>query len=122
MAFYSEKLFYRTIYLGIKPSALRKLQLVQNPVPLPFGNKGYHRHIINILHSVHWFPIEYQMKFKVLVIIFKTLNGLESNISKTLNKHQQENCSRLLCLSSKMELSILRIKLMCEGYTSLVGC
>lgn len=33
-------------------------------------------HITSILQKLHWFPIQFQIKFEVLLMIYKALNNL----------------------------------------------
>ena len=43
------------------------------------GKIGWHLrvdHITPILHSLHWLPIHYRIKYKTLLLVFKSLHGL----------------------------------------------
>lgn len=75
-----------SVYLGMKPSALTKLQLVQKALICLLSNTGYLGRIRPVLCSLHWLLIEHWIKFKVSVIIFKMLQSLGPGISKRLSK------------------------------------
>lgn len=63
------------IYLDVHPSALRKLQLVQNDSASLLSKTG-NVNIKPVLHSLHWLPIEYPIKFQILALIVKVLHGM----------------------------------------------
>lgn len=70
------------MYLGMKPAALWKLQLVPTAALGLLGNTSSYGHTKPGLCSLHWRPIEYQIKVTVLII--KALHG--SWVSKRLPK------------------------------------
>jgi hypothetical protein len=55
---------------------LYKLQSVQNAAARLICNVGRFEHITPSLFSLHWLPIAYRIKFKILLLTFKALNGL----------------------------------------------
>lgn len=65
------------IYQATKPSALRKLQLVQNSAACLLSNMGYHEHLMHVLCSLCWLPMEYWIKFEVLVLIIRTIHHMD---------------------------------------------
>jgi len=69
-------------------SNLSRLQKVQNCDArlILCIRKCYH--IAPIFIKLHWFPIEYRFKFKILLQIFKVLNGMSPSCSSDLiQKH-----------------------------------
>lgn len=64
-----------TLY-GVPKYQLEKLQRVQNAAGrLITGIKKF-EHITSALMGLHWLPIEYRIKFKILLLVYKSLNGL----------------------------------------------
>lgn len=51
------RVYSNAVYLGMKPSGLRKLQIIQNTAACPLNNTIYNKHIIG-----------YRVKFKVFVL------------------------------------------------------
>ena len=59
-------------------NALQQLQLVQNAVArFPTKTKQF-EHITPILKSLHWFPVCQRIDFKILLLTYKSMNGLGS--------------------------------------------
>ena len=45
-----------------------------------------HEHITSVLRELHWLPIELRIQFKILLIIFKAINGMAAMyITELLN-------------------------------------
>lgn len=67
----SHLVYSSAIYLDMKPSILRKLQVVQKASGHFLINTGNCKPIASVLHSLHFLSIEYGIKYKILVHIFK---------------------------------------------------
>lgn len=55
---------------------IQKLQLMQNTIVRLLMGIDCHQHIILVLKGLHWLPICYLTRFKVLVLMYKTPNSL----------------------------------------------
>lgn len=76
-AFISSRLDYcNALYVGVSQSSLRRLQLVQNAAARLLTNTRKREHITPILSSLHWLPVSFRVDFKILLFVFKALNGL----------------------------------------------
>lgn len=74
-AFIMSRLDYcNSLYVGLDQRSLRCLQLVQN-ARLLTGTKK-HDHITPVLAFLHWLPVHSRIDFKILMFVFKILNGL----------------------------------------------
>ena len=68
--------FCNAFDIGLSLCLVRKLQLVQNMAARLVTNPSRGEHITPTLISLHWLPISFPAKYKVLVITFKALHGL----------------------------------------------
>ena len=76
-AFISSRLDYcNSLYTGLDHSSLRRLQLVQNAAARLLTGTRRREHITPVLASLHWLPVKFRIDFKVLLFVFKSLNGL----------------------------------------------
>ena len=76
-AFISSRLDYcNGLLTGLPKGAVRKLQLVQNAAARVLTKTKKFEHITPILRSLHWLPVCQRIEFKVLLIVYKSLNGL----------------------------------------------
>ncbi|XP_041807510.1 uncharacterized protein LOC121616777 isoform X2 [Chelmon rostratus] len=57
-------------------SALSRLQRVQNAAARFLTNTSRRQHITPVLFSLHWLPVSFRIDFKILLFVFKALNGL----------------------------------------------
>jgi len=92
---------------------INKLQTIQNAAAriITFTKKT--EHITPVLCKLHWLPVQYSIIFKVLLLVYKGLNGLApAHISKLLD---YRTSSRSLRSSSQRLLSIPRTSLKTYG-------
>ncbi len=76
-AFVSSRLDYcNTLYVEISQSMLSRLQIVQNTTARLLTGCWKRDHITPILSSLHWLPACYIIDFKIVLFVFKSLNGL----------------------------------------------
>ena len=68
--------YSNSVLYGINAKFLKKLQRVQNCAARVVAKTKRRDHITPVLYSLHWLPISMRIKFKVLLICFKCLNGL----------------------------------------------
>ena len=70
-AFIGSRLDYcNALLYGLPQSSISKLQRIQNTAArLLTGTKTFD-HITPVLKSLHWFPVEKRMDFKVLLLVY----------------------------------------------------
>lgn len=98
-----------SLLYGLPKSEISKLQRVQNSaVRLALGICGKHRSGISDLRrdELHWLPVQDRIVFKILMITYKSLNGLAPPYLKELLTSYQP--SRTLRSSTQALLEIPR--------------
>ena len=76
-ALISSRLDYcNSLYSGISQSSLSRLQLVQNAAARLLTGTRRRDHITPVLASLHWLPVRFRIQFKILLFVYKALNGL----------------------------------------------
>ena len=61
---------------GLSKKSLAPLQLLQNSAARVLTRTRKRAHITPILKSLHWLPVCFRIDFKILLMVFKALNGL----------------------------------------------
>ena len=64
-----------SLLVGIPSYLIVKLQKIQNAAAkiLLGGNK--HDHVTPLLMQLHWLPMEQRVPFKILLLVYKVING-----------------------------------------------
>ena len=76
-AFISSRLDYcNGLFSGLSKQALRQLQLIQNAAARVLTKTRKFDHITPILRSLHWLPVSHRIDFKIMLLVYKSLNGL----------------------------------------------
>lgn len=64
-----------TLYFGLDQSLLHRLQLVQNAAARLLTGTRRRDHISPVLASLHWLPVAFRIDIKIVLFVFKALNG-----------------------------------------------
>ncbi len=76
-AFMTSRLDYCNALLGgCSASSINKLQIVQNAAARVLTRSKKSHHITPILQSMHWLPIKFHLRYKILLLDYKALNDL----------------------------------------------
>ncbi len=76
-AFMTSRLDYCEALLGgFSARLINKLQMIQNAAARVLTRTRKYKHISPVLSTLHWLPIKHCIDFKILLITYKTLNGL----------------------------------------------
>ena len=89
--------YCNSLLFGLPKDLLRKLQCVINTAARLVTFTKKFESITPVLKELHWLPIQQRVKFKMLLLVFKSLNGLapiylrEKLISKVNNGLRSSN-------------------------------
>ena len=98
---------------GLPDDLLSKLQVVQNNAARLITRTNRRQHITPVLERLHWLPVKIRIDYKILLLIYKALNGnAPQYISEMLTVYQP---ARELRSSSFGQLVVPRTKLKTVG-------
>ncbi len=73
---------------GCSARLINKLQMVQNAAARVLTRTRKYEHISPVLSTLHWLPTKHSIDFRILLIIYKALNGLAPQyLSELLSHH-----------------------------------
>ena len=93
---------------GLPKKSVRQLQLIQNSAARVLTKTKKVDHISPALKSLHWLPVHQRIDFKVLMLVYKALNGLGPKYIIDLLTHYEP--SRPLRSSGSGFLSVPRVR------------
>ena len=87
-----QKLDYCNSLLGnVSSRNLGRLQRIQNACARLIMRKSKFDHITPLLRELHWLPIDKRIKFKIMLLTYKCINGLAPSYLSDLLHHHQIN-------------------------------
>ena len=93
-----------SLLYGLPRNELQKLQRVQNTAARVVAKPKKDEHITETLKKLHWLPVEARIRYKILLLVYKALNGLApSYIQDLLQKYTTSRCLRS---TGKQQLAI----------------
>ena len=104
-AMVTSRLDYANILLdGLPQSLLGRMQRLQNTAARLITRTPRRNHITPVLIDLHWLPVEYRPRYKVLLYTYKALNGLAPAYLRDLL--EQYHPTRSLRSASKLLLKV----------------
>ena len=67
--------YCNALYYGINESLLNELQMIQNAAGKTVFGLYKYDHVGDTLKKLHWLPVRSRITFKILLTVYKTLNG-----------------------------------------------
>ena len=102
-----------SLLYGLPQHLISRLQSIQNTAARVVTRSSKFDHITPVLKQLHWLPVRYRIVFKILLLVYKALNGrAPSYISDLLKYHTSE---RKLRSSSQHLLATPKARLKTYG-------
>ena len=102
----SSKLDYcNSLLIELPETQINRLQRIQNSAARIVSRRPRHEHITPVLENLHWLPVQQRIMFKVVLFVFKCLNGLAPPYLAELITVKENSCNCELrsdgCLQEK---------------------
>ncbi len=112
--FITSRLDYsKSLYYGVSKTQISRLQVVQNAAARFLKGCKKFDHAMPLLRSLHWLPVQYRIEYKILLLVYKSLNNLApSYLTDLLHPYTPK---RGLRSGNKFLLQIPRIRLKTRG-------
>ena len=116
-AFVTSKIDHcNSLLYGLPKNLLNKLQSVQNAAARLITLSRKYDHITPILIDLHWLPVAERIKFKIIILTFKSLHGQAPvYISDLITRYIPQ---RTLRSSSELLLNRVNFELLSYGHRS----
>ena len=113
-AFVSSKLDYcNSLLYGLPKHMISSLQSVQNTAARIVTLTKKFDHITPVLIQLHWLPVHFRILFKVLLLVYKALNGMAPLYITELLSYR--TCSRTLRSTDQKFLAVPKSRLKTYG-------
>ncbi len=90
---------------GLPKKSIRQLQLIQNAASRILITTRKYEYITPVLRSLNWLPVTFRIDFKVLLLIYKSLNGLGSKYIADMLTEYKPNRPLRSVGSSQLEIA-----------------
>ncbi len=96
---------------GLLPKkTIRQLQLIQNTAARILTRTRTSEHITPVLRSLHWLPVTFRIGFKVLLLVYKSLDGLGPKYMSDMLTEYKPNRPHRSLGSSQLEIPRVHTK------------
>ena len=98
------------ILYGLPKVLLNRLQLVQNRAARIVTFTKKYEHITPSVMDLHWFPVEYRIIYKILLLVYKAINGLSPSYISNLLSFCSSSYSLRSCSNKLLQVPRSKLK------------
>ena len=109
-AFVTTNLDYCNAILHGLPKVLLNLQLVQNRAARIVTFTKKYEHITPILIDLHRLPVEYRITYKILLLVYKAINGFSPSYISNLLSFYTSSYSLRSCSNELLQVPRSKLK------------
>ena len=110
-AFVTTNLDYcNAILYGLPKVLLNRLQLVQNRAACIVTFTKKYEHITPSVMDLHWFPVEYRIIYKILLLVYKAINGVSPSYISSLLSFCSSSYSLHSCSNKLLQVPRSKLK------------
>ena len=100
---------------------LNRLQLVQNRAARITTFTEKYEHITPSLIDLHWLPVEYRIIYKILLLVYKAINGLSPSYISNLLSFCSSSYSLRSCSNKLLQVPRSKLKSYGDRRFSIAG-
>ena len=67
--------YANAIFINLPKNSINPMQRIQNQVAKLIMNRDRYESSTNTMRQLHWLPISYRCKYKVLLLVYRCING-----------------------------------------------
>ena len=101
--------YANSLLFGISDIHLNKLQRIQNAAAKTICNKGKYDSATDCLRELHWLPVRARIEYKILTLVFKSINNLAPVYLIEMFKFKEKSAINLRSYSD-IHLEVPRVK------------
>ena len=113
--------YCNAILYGQPKVLLNGLQLVQNRAPRIVTFTKKYKHITPSLMDLHWLPVEYRIIYKILLLVYKAINGLSPSYISSLLSICSSSCPLRSCSNKLLQVPRSKLKSYGDQRFSIAG-
>jgi len=102
--------FCNSLLAEIPDKTPHKLQTVQNSAARILTCASRYEHTTPICYRLHWLPVAYRVKYKVLLLVYKALNNAAPDYISDLLQHRQIRARLQSSDEVRLEEPVFRLK------------
>ena len=121
-AFVTTNLDYcNAILYGLPKVLLNRLQLVQNRAARIVTFTKKYEHITPSLIDLHWLPVDYRITYKILLLVYKAINGFSPSYISNLLSFCSSSYSLRSCSNKLLQVPRSKLKSYGDRRFSIAG-